>query len=157
VSTSLAERLLERLDSVRRSGRGWIARCPAHDDRLPSLAITIGDDGRVLICDHGGCATPDVLAAVGMSVSDLFERRVMHATTPADRAELRERARQADWRAALGVVDFEAKIVLIAVSDLCAGRPIDDADRARLTLAVERITEARSRLVPASRFRPTVT
>ena len=26
----------------RRSGHGWMARCPAHDDREPSLAISTG-------------------------------------------------------------------------------------------------------------------
>jgi DNA primase len=45
-----AEALLAHLDKVRRTGAGrWIARCPAHDDKSPSLAIRELDDGRTLI------------------------------------------------------------------------------------------------------------
>src|SRR5215469_4194225 len=32
--------LLEPLHGVRRTTGGWMARCPAHDDRSPSLSIT---------------------------------------------------------------------------------------------------------------------
>jgi DNA-binding transcriptional regulator YiaG len=40
--------VLGRLDLVRKSGKGWMARCPAHEDRTPSLSVSEGDDGRVL-------------------------------------------------------------------------------------------------------------
>ena len=40
----------------RRSGAGYSARCPAHDDSNPSLSITEGDDGRALINCQAGCA-----------------------------------------------------------------------------------------------------
>jgi putative DNA primase/helicase len=40
---------------ARRIGGGWIARCPAHDDREPSLAVREGEDGRVLVRCHAGC------------------------------------------------------------------------------------------------------
>lgn len=39
----------------RKNGRGWSARCPAHDDSKPSLSLTDGDNGRVLIYCHAGC------------------------------------------------------------------------------------------------------
>lgn len=67
-----AARLLETLDGVRRSGSGWQARCPAHDDQVASLAIRVADDGRTLLHCHAGCATEDVVAAVGLTLSDLF-------------------------------------------------------------------------------------
>ena len=50
----------------------WTARCPAHDDRNPSLTVGTGDDGRVLICCHRDCSVEDVLAALGLEVADLF-------------------------------------------------------------------------------------
>lgn len=56
----------------RRSGVRWQARCPAHDDRRPSLAIALGRDGRVLIQCWSGCATGQVLEALGLGWSDLF-------------------------------------------------------------------------------------
>ncbi|TVQ32987.1 MAG: DUF3987 domain-containing protein [Phycisphaeraceae bacterium] len=55
-----------------RSGQGWSARCPAHDDRKPSLSISTGDDGRALLKCHAGCAFPDIVAAIGLKESDLF-------------------------------------------------------------------------------------
>jgi hypothetical protein len=67
--------VLDRLAGVRRSGSGWVARCPAHDDRRPSLSIAEGEDGRVLLYCHAGCATRDVVAAMGLRMADLFARR----------------------------------------------------------------------------------
>jgi hypothetical protein len=66
------DELLERFDGVRPSGPGWMALCPAHDDRSPSLSINVGDDGRILLKCHAGCDTEDVLEAAGLGWKDLF-------------------------------------------------------------------------------------
>jgi hypothetical protein len=58
------EHVLTHLDSIRRSGRGWTARCPAHDDRVPSLAIGLGERGQVLLYCHAGCSYPAIWAAL---------------------------------------------------------------------------------------------
>lgn len=42
-------RVLERLPDARQEGKGWLARCPAHDDTRPSLSIAAGDGGRVFL------------------------------------------------------------------------------------------------------------
>lgn len=65
-------RLLDRLQGVRCSGRGWMARCPSHDDHEPSLSIAVGEDGRVLLNCFAGCPGESVLAALGMGMADLF-------------------------------------------------------------------------------------
>jgi putative DNA primase/helicase len=52
-------RLIEGL-GARSSGRGWAARCPAHEDRNPSLSIT-QRDGRVLVHCFSGCEQTAVL------------------------------------------------------------------------------------------------
>ena len=46
----------------RRAGATWIARCPAHEDRVPSLSISSGRDGKVLMRCHAGCDQRDVIA-----------------------------------------------------------------------------------------------
>ena len=46
----------------RKSGRGWSARCPAHDDSKPSLSLTDSDNGRVLIYCHAGCDQNTVIS-----------------------------------------------------------------------------------------------
>lgn len=70
---SAIETVLERLERVRKAGAGWYARCPAHDDRSPSLRIALGDDERVLLDCKVGCLTSDVIAAIGLEWRDLFE------------------------------------------------------------------------------------
>lgn len=47
----------------RRSGSGWVARCPAHEDRTPSLSIS-ERGGRVLVHCHSGCAQASVIGAL---------------------------------------------------------------------------------------------
>ena len=41
-----------------------MARCPAHDDRVPSLAIDERSDGTVLVCCHAGCSQHAVINAL---------------------------------------------------------------------------------------------
>jgi hypothetical protein len=65
--------VLDRLGDVKQSGNGWTARCPAHDDRHASLSISQGENGRVLLCCHTGCKTEQIVSALGMKMSDLFE------------------------------------------------------------------------------------
>jgi len=48
----------------RKAGANWMARCPAHDDREPSLSISTGNDGTVLVRCHAGCDQRDVIAAL---------------------------------------------------------------------------------------------
>ena len=61
------------LEKVKRTGAGrWIGRCPAHDDRSPSLALRELDDGRVLVHCFAGCSAQEVVTGVGLDLSDLF-------------------------------------------------------------------------------------
>jgi len=66
------EKLLDRLERVCKSGKGYKALCPAHEDRNPSLSIREGDDGEVLVYCHAGCKTEEVLIAVGLSIKDIM-------------------------------------------------------------------------------------
>lgn len=69
------EAFLGRLPGgVRRNGTGWIAYCPAHEDRTPSLSISVGD-GRILFKCQAGCSQEAVLAAfatLGIKKRELF-------------------------------------------------------------------------------------
>jgi hypothetical protein len=57
-ATEIAPRLYGR-----RSGAGWVARCPAHDDKNPSLSLR-DVDGKVLVHCHAGCEQAAVIAAL---------------------------------------------------------------------------------------------
>lgn len=56
-----AERMAKSLGG-HRSGAGWLARCPAHDDQSPSLSIKDGELGRLLLFCFAGCETLHVIA-----------------------------------------------------------------------------------------------
>src|ERR1700736_6716771 len=66
------EMLFGRLNGVRKSLRGWVACCPAHDDREPSLSIGLGDEGQILLTCFAGCSLDHIVEALGISVADLF-------------------------------------------------------------------------------------
>ncbi len=70
------ERLLVALRShglnPKRRGAGWSCRCPAHEDRNPSLSIGVGGDGRALMSCHAGCATEEIVRTLGLSMRDLM-------------------------------------------------------------------------------------
>lgn len=66
------ERLLAKLPDAKRAGKGWSARCPAHEDRRASLSISEGDDGRALVHCHAGCKADAICAAVGLTVLELM-------------------------------------------------------------------------------------
>ena len=67
-------RVLGKLPDAKREGRGWKARCPCpvHRDDDPSLSINEGDGGRTLVNCFGGCATTDVMTALGLTMADLM-------------------------------------------------------------------------------------
>jgi len=65
--------LLVRLEEVKRVGpSSWMARCPAHDDRNPSLSVSV-KEGKLLLHCFAGCPAEAVLNAVGLSWRDLWE------------------------------------------------------------------------------------
>lgn len=59
-----AESVAKALGGAAKSGAGWIARCPAHDDTTPSLSLTDGDNGKLLVKCHAGCSQGDVISAL---------------------------------------------------------------------------------------------
>lgn len=58
------QQVIERLEGVSPSGNGYQALCPAHDDHNPSLSVSKGDDGRILLYCHAGCPYPKVIEAL---------------------------------------------------------------------------------------------
>lgn len=71
-SANPAGLLLPRLDGVRANGPDrWMAICPSHDDKTPSLSVRdVGD--RVLVHCHAGCTFSAVIGALGIEAHQLF-------------------------------------------------------------------------------------
>jgi hypothetical protein len=77
-TSQLIQNFLDKLHSVKETSTGWQARCPCrNDDENPSLVVSEGNDGRVLVhCHRGaGCSVKEICASVGMSVSELMPPR----------------------------------------------------------------------------------
>ena len=66
------ERLLSLLPGHRVSNGGFRARCPAHEDRTPSLSLKEGDGGKVILHCFAGCSAEAIVASMGMTMHDLF-------------------------------------------------------------------------------------
>jgi len=64
--------ILPRLQGVKKSGDGFSAHCPAHDDGTASLSISEGSDGRTLLKCHAGCSTQAICAKLDLTLADLF-------------------------------------------------------------------------------------
>ena len=65
------DEILDKFDKVRRNGKRWSARCPAHTDKHPSLAITEGDKGWLLRC-WAGCTFTEIMDAGGLEPQRMF-------------------------------------------------------------------------------------
>jgi hypothetical protein len=71
-----AELVCSRLGDVHpKSGGGYTAKCPAHEDDHESLSIDEGDDGRALLKCFAGCDIQAIVKGLGLTTKDLFERR----------------------------------------------------------------------------------
>ena len=70
------ENVLQKLEAkgcpAKHRGSGWQSRCPAHEDKTPSLSITESADGKVLFHCHAGCQITEIMAAVGLTYNDIF-------------------------------------------------------------------------------------
>lgn len=68
----LVEALIERLKKASRDRHGWKACCPAHEDHTPSLSVSEGTGGKILLKCWAGCPTDRVVAALGLTMADLM-------------------------------------------------------------------------------------
>lgn len=136
---SAVTKILDRLDRPKQTGPGrWLARCPAHEDRSPSLSIRELDDGRVLVHDFGGCGTEDVLAALGLTMGDLFEKPIAHRV---EASHSRIPARDL-----LEIISEETSVVAIIAADMLEERTISEDDWERLSKAAARIHRTRDHI-----------
>ncbi len=65
--------LADNGSQIRNAGGGsFMATCPAHDDRNPSLSVKATSEGDVLLYCFAGCSIDDVLATLNLTMSALF-------------------------------------------------------------------------------------
>ncbi|WP_262965835.1 DNA primase [Methylobacter psychrophilus] len=120
--------LLSKLDKVKPIGNGkWLALCPAHPDKSPSLAIKQADNGKILIHCFAGCQVTDIVAAVGMELSDLMPENLTYqkGSRPPkfNKYELFDR------------LVFESVILSMGIRQLLAKEDLSTEDLSRVLLA----------------------
>jgi DNA primase (bacterial type) len=139
LNDSPIDTVLHRLDRVKRTAPDkWVALCPAHDDRRPSLSIREAEDHRVLLKCWSGCGAAEIVNALGLSLADLF---------PGDRRSLHQHGTEPmrkpfDYRDALQGIAHEATVARLIVAAVNRGDEIDADSLDRLALAEERISDA---------------
>jgi len=134
---ALADKLLAQLDGVRSTGENrWLARCPAHEDKSPSLAVREIDDRLLLHC-FAGCGVAHIVGAVGLQLSDLFPPRLDDSTT--GRKVERRPFPAVDI---LRCLSNEITALMLCASDLARGETLDNDTKERLMKAVQRFYSA---------------
>jgi hypothetical protein len=139
------EDILPRLDKVKRTGKGnWLACCPAHDDKSPSLTIHEAADGRILVKCFAGCSFEEIKEAVGLGWEPWFPPKdstiEMHRNAAEFAPAIRRPFPAGDVLEALAA---ESMIVSVAACNLGNGYELTHGDKDRLLLAMNRIDEGR--------------
>jgi hypothetical protein len=131
------EEFVSKLQGVRRTGpHSWLARCPAHEDKSPSLTVSEKEPEKILVYCHAQCGIEAITGALGLQISDLFPPRLTEYQ-PRDR-------RPFPAADVLRAIADEADILCVALHDADWGKPLYKADIERAQLAIERIRAARS-------------
>ncbi|MFF3086354.1 phage/plasmid primase, P4 family [Streptomyces nojiriensis] len=121
---------------------GYLSLCPAHGDTRPSLRIWRGADGKVRLTCRAGCLNEDVVKAVGLTWSDLFDVTGPGATVPQERPALvgpgptAALAAYVD-RASAQLFDFTSKVGERARGYMSARFGVDDDLAADLELGAD--------------------
>lgn len=127
--------IISRLDRVRQTGSAsWIACCPAHADKSPSMTIREVED-RVLIHCFAGCPVEAILRALGMTFADLYPEPLPTTFRP-----LRKPFPAAD---VLEAISDELGVLSVVAADLRRGKELTPDVASRLAVAQSRISEAR--------------
>lgn len=131
------EEFVQRLNNVKRTGPGrWVASCPAHEDRHPSMNVATGDDGKILFICRSGCDQQAVIDVMGLKWSDLYPESLNRIPFQ----EFRKAFPAAD---VLEALTDETMLVAVAASNVAAGVKLTEEDLQRVWTAYTRIENAR--------------
>jgi hypothetical protein len=128
--------ILSRLEGVRRTRHdSWIACCPAHDDKHPSLSIRETGDGKILLHCFTGCDVGEILAALDLDVSALFPDAPKTHRMPSER-------RPFPAADVLRCVGFDVLKVAATAKNMSSGHPLTESDLKGLVNAAVRLQAA---------------
>jgi CHC2 zinc finger len=127
--------LLSHLTKVRPTGGNeWVACCPSHPDKSPSLAIKDVGDGRILVHCFAGCSADEVMGSLGLTLSDLMPEK---ALTSQDLRRVPFNA-----RTVLEALSWQAMVVSVCAADMANGKRLSADDKDALFTIAGGIEEA---------------
>lgn len=134
-----ADALLAACRKVRKTGaESWVACCPAHEDKSPSMTVRETADGMVLLHCFAGCSFESIIGAAGIQADDLFPEKLPAGDPPGK--PIKRRYPAAD---VLLMVEREMQVMAVVAGDLAEGRRLPPHDVERMRVAQKRIEEAR--------------
>ena len=124
--------LLSRVHRLKKTGDSkWLACCPAHDDKTPSLAIKLADE-RILIHCFAGCDVSAIVSTLGLKLSDLMPESKRHSRPDNKRPKFNKYE-------LFDIIVFEATIIILAIRKAFNGTPLSTEEMARVIQAEETI------------------
>ena len=129
------DNLLSRLHKVRKNGKDFMACCPSHDDKSPSLTIAEKEDGRILLHCFAGCSADEVLCAVGMELKDVMPENVGFHRRKPDRVPFNSRD-------VLSAIRDDLTVCMVLAKDMQAGKVLDARESLLLAKLIGRVTMA---------------
>jgi hypothetical protein len=132
------EEFLSRLQKVKKTGpNNWMACCPAHNDKNPSLTVAVGDNGGIIVKCFPGCSFEEIISSLGLQAHELMPER------PEGREFVKGLRRPFPAADVLAAVEQESLTVAVAAYNIANGIELDEKDRERMLTAYHRIAEAR--------------
>lgn len=132
----MIEIILNQLSKAKKHGDGFMACCPAHDDKTPSLSLMELPDGRILMKCFAGCDVNSILNALGLSVTDLFPKNGLGYYKSFKTLEREIQSRKAE------PLQHEKTILALADSDRKAGKRLSPKDLEREKQAYLRLRKS---------------
>lgn len=129
------DNVISRLQKVRKNGKDYMACCPSHNDRSPSLAIAEKEDGRILIKCFAECGTDDVLSAVGLEMKDLMPENLGFHRRKPSRVPF-------NARDVLSAVRTDMTVFLVLAKDMQGGKVLDATETLLMAKLIGRIEMA---------------
>jgi hypothetical protein len=137
--------LLNRLDGIKTNGTSkWLAKCPAHSDRTPSLAIKLTDDEKILLKCWSGCDTHSILNAIGLTFEDLFPPKNAQDFHNEGYKRKKSNVPRFSPYEMFPVLVQEAIIACMAADTLMNNKPLSDADFQRVKQAFQTVNRLNS-------------
>ena len=131
-------KILNKLEKVKSNGNGsFMACCPAHADRSPSLSVKDNGDGRIMLKCFAGCETIDILQTIGLDWDDVMPPKIEKPVHV-----IKSKEHKIYITDAINIIRNESRIITLAAIDIQKNIKMSEAEVNRVKIAMNRINIA---------------